>query len=118
MSTVPFPKISRTARPAILPGVEHIPQGFRLDAGRVNLTTYRITKTHHGRTLQMLGHAAEYLVHSRQFVETGSGARAHDEAVRILRRLSSSVFCEYADTMKARRPVGDFVVGCANWLFE
>lgn len=118
MSTVPFPKISKVVRPAVHPGVEQTPQRFRLDANGLNLTTYRITKTHHGRTLQMLGHAAEYLVHSRKFLETRSATRADDEAVRILRRLSSSVFLEYAENMKARRPVEDFVVGCANWLLE
>jgi hypothetical protein len=118
MSTAPFPKVSRTVRPAILPGAEHIPQGFQLDTGRANLTTYRITKTHHGRTLQMLGRAAEYLVHSRQFPGAKSATRADDVAVRILRRLSSGVFREYADNMKVRRPVEDFVEGCANWLFE
>ena len=121
MSTLPFPKVSKTAHPAIQPvqsGPELVPQTFRLDHGRVNLTTYRISKTHHGRTLQTLGHAAEYLVHSRQFLERGRAGRADDEAVRILRRLSSEVFREYAEGVKIRRPIEDLVMGCANWLFE
>ena len=118
MSTLPFPKVSKTARPAIQPGPELVPQKFRLDHGRVNLTTYRISKSHHGRTLETLGHAAEYLVHSRQFLEKGRAGRADDEAVRILRRLSSEVFREYAESAKVRRPIEDLVMGCANWLFE
>jgi len=32
-----------------------------------DLTIHRITRTHHGRTLLMLGHAAEYLANSRRY---------------------------------------------------
>jgi|GEM_PF-3058826 len=118
MSTLPFPKVSKTAHPALQPGPELVPQTFRLDHGRVNLTTYRMSNTHHGRTLQTLGHAAEYLVSSRLFLERGRAGRADDEAVRILRRLSSEIFREYAEGVKVRRPIEDVVMGCANWLFE
>lgn len=93
------------------------PAGFTLDGSRGSLTIRRITKSHHGRTLQMLGHAAEYLVHSRHFAEKRANA-ADDEAVSILRRLSSAVFLEYAESVRMRRPVEDFVMGCANWLLE
>lgn len=111
-TTAPFPKPTRSLPiPARQP-----PAGLRVDAHKANLTIRRITKTHHGRTLQMLGHAAEYLVHSRRFLEWPSAA--DDEAVRILMRLSSAVFREYAEGRRVRRPVEDFVMGCANWLLE
>lgn len=113
MSTAPFPG---TIRPAIQPDAKRLPAGLPLDGGAVNLTTYRISRTHHGRTLQMLGHAAEHLVNSRGFLE--AWCEADEEAVRILRRLSSSVFREYAESVRVRRPVEDFVMGCAAWLFE
>ena len=114
MSTAPFPQ---PARPLPIAPARRTPTVLPLDAGHVNLTIRRMSKTHHGRTLQMLGHAAEYLVYSRGFLDTPPNA-ADDEAVRILMRLSSAVFREYADTSRVRRPVEDFVVGCANWLFE
>ena len=116
MSTAPFP-VPSAPRAAIHADVQRIP--VRLP-GRapVNLTTYRISKTHHGRTLQMLGHAAEYLVNSRPSLLEESPSAADDEAVRILMRLKSSVFREYAESVKVRRPVEDFVMGCAARLFE
>lgn len=112
-TTAPFPRPARLLVPAIRP----LPEGLPHDQGRLNLTVRRISKTHHGRTLQMLGHAAEHLVHNRQFLEKPASG-ADDEAVRILMRLSSAVFREYADSMKVRRPVEDFVMGCASWLLE
>jgi hypothetical protein len=115
MSTAPFP---RAVQPSIQPGVSYLPAELPQDRRALNLTTYRISKTHHGRTLQMLGHAAEYLANSRRFLIAESVSQADEEAVRILRRLSSSVFLEYAESVKVRRPVEDFVMGCAAWLFE
>ena len=103
--------------PVLVLPVQRLPAEFPLDGGRLNLTVRRITKTHHGRTLQMLGHAAEYLAHSRVFSERG-GSKADEEAVRILRRLSSVVFLEYAENARVRRPIEDFVMECANWLLE
>jgi len=113
-TTAPFPK---PARSLPLTVVQQPLAGLRLDAGKLNLTIRRISKTHHGRTLQMLGHAAEYLAHSRRFLERPPSV-ADDEAVRILMRLSSVVFREYAESQRVRRPVEDFVMGCANWLLE
>jgi len=115
MSTAPFPRAVPTS---IQPGVSYLPAELPQDTRALNLTTYRISKTHHGRTLQMLGHAAEYLANSRRFLIAESVSHADEEAVRILRRLSSSVFLEYAESVKVRRPVEDFVMGCAAWLFE
>jgi hypothetical protein len=82
------------------------------------MTIRRISRTHHGRTLQMLGHATEYLVNSRRFLVEESSSANDDEAVRILMRLSSSVFQDYAESVTVRRPVEDFLMGCALWLFE
>jgi hypothetical protein len=101
----------------LVPAMQHLPARLPLDSGKVNLTIRRISKGHHGRTLQMLGHAAEYLVYSRRFSET-RGSAADADAIHILMRLSSAVFREYAEGMKVRRPVEDFVMGCASWLLE
>lgn len=113
-TTAAFPK---PARSLPLTVVRQPPAGLSFDAGKLNLTIRRISKTHHGRTLQMLGHAAEHLVYSRGFLVRPPSA-ADEEAVRILRRLSSAVFREYAERQRVRRPVEDFVMGCANWLLE
>lgn len=113
-TTAPYPN---KPGPMLVPPVRRPLAEFPLDGGKLNLTVRRITKTHHGRTLQMLGHAAEYLAHSRAFSERG-GSKADEEAVRILRRLSSVVFLEYAEGVRVRRPIEDFVMGCANWLLE
>lgn len=103
--------------PVLVPLVRKNLAGFPLEGRNTNLTIRRITKTHHGRTLQMLGDAAEYLAHGRQFAGMRATA-ADDEAVSILRRLSSAVFLEYAETNRVRRPIEDFVMGCASWLLE
>lgn len=113
-TTAPYPNSSE---PVLVPPIPRAPAEFPLDGGRLNLTVRRITKSHHGSTLQMLGHAAEYLAHSRVFSNKG-GSKADEDAVRILRRLSSAVFLEYAESVRVRRPVEDFVMGCANWLLE
>ena len=119
MSTAPFPRAVPVAvRPSIQPDLQQPPLGLPLDGSVVKLTTYRISRTHHGRTLQTLGHAAEYLVNSRRFLVNGSASEADVEAVRILRRLSSNVFLEYAESVRVRRPVEDFVMGLAARLFE
>ncbi|SRR5579875_348456 len=107
----------RRPGPVPVPFVRDNSAGFPLDGNNFSLTIRRITKTHHGRTLQMLGHAAEYLVHSREFAEQHATA-ADKEAVSILRQLSSAVFLEYAESTRVRRPIEDFVMGCASWLLE
>jgi hypothetical protein len=119
MSTVPFPGFPDTVHLGGELEVQRLGERAPLRADASNLTIRRISKTHHGRTLQILGHATEYLVNSRRFLVVESGdAAADDEAVRILMRLSSSVFRDYAESVKVRRPVEDFLMGCANWLFE
>ncbi|MEO6982595.1 MAG: hypothetical protein ABI072_05715 [Edaphobacter sp.] len=122
MSTAPFPRaVQNLIQPRVQPEIQpnrQMPAGVPENAGALHLTIRRITRTHHGRTLQTLGHATEYLVHSRRFMVGKSASEAEDEAVRILRRLSSCVFREYAESVRVRRPVEDFVMGCAAWLLE
>lgn len=67
------------------------------------LTMRRALGTHHGRTLLMLGHAAEHLASSRKFVFEEAGKRADDEAIHILRILSRGVFEEYASEFRESR---------------
>lgn len=114
MSTAPFPK---PARPFLVPAVQRPPVDLPLGTDSGNLTIRRISRSHHGRTLEMLGHAAEHLASGRGFL-VSAPSKADVEAVRILRRLSSAVFREYADRERVRRPVVDFVMGCANRLLE
>jgi hypothetical protein len=127
MSTVPFPG---SVRPEVQRDVQALTQQtletltFAQQHGQptprreavVPLTIRRISKSHHGRTLQTLGHAAEYLASNRRYLAGES--EADEEAVRILMRLSSAVFREYAESVKVRYPVQDFLMGCAAWLFE
>jgi hypothetical protein len=47
-----------------------------------------------GRALQMLGHAAEYLLDLRMFAVRESSERDDLEAIQILMRLSRAVFAE------------------------
>jgi hypothetical protein len=102
-----------------VPRPEVSPVSKRLPGGQpVRLTTSRITSSHHGRTLRILGHAAEYLANSRRFMVGETSTAADDEAVRILMRSSSAVFREYADNVRVRRPVEDFVMGLAALVFE
>jgi hypothetical protein len=76
--------------------------------GRIDLTIHRRTDTHHGATLRLLGHAAEYLVESRRFEMWAS--RADDEALHILMRLSREVFEDYAEGVAVRRRFHDWIM--------
>lgn len=76
--------------------------------GRVDLTIHRRTDTHHGATLRVLGHAAEYLVESRRFDMRAT--KADDAAVHILMRLSREIFEEYAESVAARRRFHDWLM--------
>jgi hypothetical protein len=82
---------------------------FPVDAsGRPDLTIHRKTDTHHGATLQILGHAAEYLAESRRY--TLSATKTDEEAIHILMRLSREVFDEYAKAAAARTRFHDWVM--------
>jgi hypothetical protein len=47
-----------------------------------------------GRALEILGHAVEYLVDSRLFLVDQTQAKAEQDAVQILMRMSRAVFLE------------------------
>ena len=78
-----------------------------------DLTIHRQTKTHHGRTLRALGHAAEYLVDSRRSSMEPCDRDAEREAVHILMRLSCEVFEEYAILTSPQYPVTDWIMNKA-----
>ena len=82
-----------------------------------DLTIHRQTKTHHGRALRALGHAAEYLVDSRQFLIKPWDSRAERDAVQILMRLSREVFEEYAILTSPQYPVTDWVMNKAVQVY-
>jgi hypothetical protein len=62
----------------------------------------RMAGVHHGRTLLMLGHAAEHLADSHRFVFEERAVVPVDEAIHILMRLSRGVFEEYAEDVSGR----------------
>jgi hypothetical protein len=84
----------------------------------LDLTIHRLTRTHHGRTLLMLGHAAEYLVNSRRFLVRGKANAADNEAVHILMGLSRCVFDAYAEDASRRRGLDGVVLGCVTSLLN
>jgi hypothetical protein len=82
--------------------------------GEQPLAIHRITRTHHGRTLLTLGHAAEYLANSRRFrTKEGNGADA--EAIHILMGLSREIFDDFTERLpfyrRVERRLMDWVVG-------
>jgi|HubBroStandDraft_6_1064221.scaffolds.fasta_scaffold741028_1 hypothetical protein len=83
-----------------------------------DLTIHRVTATHHGRTLLMLGHAAEYLVDSHRFVQQGTANDSDNEAVHILMGLSRSVFDEYAKGASKGRRMDRLVLGFVTRLLN
>jgi hypothetical protein len=83
-----------------------------------DLTIHRLTRTHHGRTLLMLGHAAEYLVNSRRYAVRGKATDSDDEAVHVLMGLSRVVFDEYAEGVSKGRGLDELVLGCVTRLFN
>ena len=83
-----------------------------------DLTIHRVTKTHHGRTLLTLGHAAEYLAHSRKYSTQRFDHAAEAEAIHILMGLSRGVFEEFAERRTLRRRFEGWVIEPAVRLFE
>jgi hypothetical protein len=77
-----------------------------------DLTIHRVTRTHHGRTLLMLGHAAEYLADSRRFSARGRVIDSDNEAIHILMGLSRTVFDEYAGGTSKGWRLDRLVLGC------
>jgi hypothetical protein len=120
MATAVFPE---TPRPVLVPSRK--PQPFpSFSQGRArssvgDLTIHRITSTHHGRTLLILGHAAEYLVNSRRYSTDEYDHNAEAEAVHILMGLSRGVFEEFAaEEPTVPQRVEDWVVRQAARIFE
>lgn len=120
MATAVFPE---TPRPVLVPSRK--PQRFpSFSQGRArssvgDLTIHRITSTHHGRTLLILGHAAEYLVSSRRYSTQEYDHNAETEAVHLLMELSRRVFEEFAAKRPTKRQrIEDWVVRQAVWMFQ
>jgi hypothetical protein len=118
MATVAFPgsiqpaPIQRKPRglPSFSPG-HPAPQ-------RADLTIHRITNSHHGRTLLLLGHATEYLANSRRFTMLQVDDSADEEAIHILMGLSRKVFEEFAEQATEKRRIGDWVIDRVARLLE
>jgi hypothetical protein len=118
MATVAFPGVFRPARtqrqskglPSFSPG-NPAPK-------KVDLTIRRVTKTHHGRTLLMLGRAAEYLANSRRFAARRFDDSADEDAIHILMGLSREIFEEFAEQDTEKRRVGDWVIERVVRLLE
>jgi hypothetical protein len=112
MATAVFPGVPQPPRPVLVPAREK--KAFpSLSAGRAassvgDLTIHRITSTQHGRTLLMLGHAAEYLADRRYSSRKMDGAEV--EAIHILMGASRAVFEEYAERRSVRRRLEDWLV--------
>jgi hypothetical protein len=75
------------------------------------LTIHRRTTTHHGASLKLLGHAAEYLTDS---IATGNGHDGDEaavrEAVHLLMRTSREVFDDYAAANSRRHSIADWIM--------
>ncbi len=110
MSTVAFPRafrpehVNRNAStvPTLSPG-NPAPKS-------ADLTIHRISKTHHGRTLLTLGHAAEYLANERRYSIHNFDEKSDDEAIHILMGLSRDVFEDFAQPAKLTRRIGNWVI--------
>jgi hypothetical protein len=116
--------LARATRPTLVPqSVRHAPAPTTLSVANgptdaPDLTIHRLTRTHHGRTLLMLGHAAEYLADSRRFLVRGKATDSDDEAIHILLSLSRSVFDEYAEGASKGRGLDGLVLGCVARLLN
>jgi hypothetical protein len=85
-----------------------------LAAASLKQAICRNTGTHHGRTLLMLGHAAEHLASSRRFVFEETERSPDEEAIHILRSLSRDVFEEYADEFQSSGDGSGLEVGLGS----
>ena len=125
MATAVFPG---APRPVLVPSRKarsfpSLPSFPSLSKGRAvssvgDLTIHRITKTHHGRTLLTLGHAAEYLANSRRYSTQEFDHGADVEAIHILMGLSREVFEEFAERRTLSRRFEQWLIEPAVRLFE
>jgi hypothetical protein len=83
-----------------------------------DLTIHRITKTHHGRTLLTLGHAAEYLTNSRRYSNRRFDLASDREAVHLLMRLSRGVFDDFAERRTGMQRFETWLIERVVRLFE
>jgi hypothetical protein len=119
MATAVFPGPTRPVRiPS--PRAQALPS---LSQGREaskagDLTIHRITRTHHGRTLLTLGHAAEYLANSRRYSTEKVDHASNVEAIHILMELSRSVFDDFAERPTLSGRFEQWLIGSAVRLFE
>jgi hypothetical protein len=119
MATAVFPGTTRPVRVPLrnahaIPSLSHGREASQ--AG--DLTIHRITRTHHGRTLLTLGHAAEYLANSRRYSAEKVDHTSNVEAIHILMELSRSVFDEFAERRTLSRRFEQWLIGGAVRLFE
>jgi hypothetical protein len=119
MSTAVFSGASRP-RPVLVPRkTQDLPSlSLNKSASAGELTIHRITKTHHGRTLLTLGHAAEYLVNSRRYSTQKVDHKANVEAIHLLMALSRRVFEDYAEDRVLHKKIEDWVIEGAVGLLE
>jgi hypothetical protein len=89
---------------------------FSRQTSDTNLTIYRGTKSHHGRSLQILGHAAQYLADSSLFL-TETADLSDQDAIRLLMRLSREVFDDYAAATHQRHPVAYWIMSQAVRIY-
>ena len=82
-----------------------------------HLTIHRRTGSHHGRALQILGHAAEELAAQLAFEIDPRQEAALRQAIHILMQLSRSVFDEYAEQAPNRHPVADWLMRQATRVY-
>jgi hypothetical protein len=74
-----------------------------------DLTIHRIAKTHHGRTLAILGHAAECLANSRPF-DSEQKEESSTMAIHVLMDRSRKVFDEFAQQNAVNRRIKRWLV--------
>jgi hypothetical protein len=108
--SVPLPSRRARAFPSLSQG--------RAVSSAGDLTIHRITRTHHGRTLLTLGHAAEYLANSRRYSTEKVDHASNVEAIHILMELSRSVFDDFAERRTLNRRLEDWLISRAVRLFE
>ena len=71
---------------------------------------------HHGRALEILSHAVEYLADSRMFLIDQPAAKANTEAASILMRLSREVFCQFTKAASDSHQLGRWISRKVNVL--
>ena len=122
MSTAAVP--GAIAQPSTVKAIPIIPSTLAGNAAerKTDLTIHRITKTHHGRTLLLLGHAAEHLANGQRFSADQAphpGDQAGlAEAIHILLGLSRAVFDEFAGHNTRRWRVEQWAIARLTGLIE